>query len=156
MFWIPRKLVIQGLEIAFCYTGQPIQCYQCNSAEHILKNCPKRRRNINSTPADCVFAAGGKGDAANSNALPTSNAPSQSYAEATQQLLPDTPLSQCDQLPRKHGPSSPAKDSTVPKKTMAKAARDLTFEQLETLSFINHFTLALCQTDKLKNSKRKW
>ena len=95
-----------------------------------------------------MVAVGGKGDAANSNALPTSNVPSQSYAEATQQLLPDTPLSQCD-------PSSLAKDSTVPKKTMAKAARDLTFEQLETLSFINHFTLALCQTDKLKNSKRK-
>ena len=40
---LPRKLVVQGLEISFCYTGQPIQCYQCNSAEHVVKDCPRCR-----------------------------------------------------------------------------------------------------------------
>ena len=40
---LPRKLVVQGLEISFCYTGQPIQCYQCNSAEHVVKDCTRCR-----------------------------------------------------------------------------------------------------------------
>lgn len=41
---LPRKLVVQGLEIFFRYTGQPTTCYRCNSTEHIVKNCPKQRR----------------------------------------------------------------------------------------------------------------
>ena len=40
---LQRKLVVQGLEISFCYTGQPIQCYRCNSAEHVVKDCPRRQ-----------------------------------------------------------------------------------------------------------------
>ena len=39
-----RKIVTQGLEIYFKYTGQPVQCNRCNSSEHTVKDCPKKRR----------------------------------------------------------------------------------------------------------------
>ena len=40
---LPRKMVTQGLEIFFKYTGQPITCYRCGSTDHVVKNCPKQR-----------------------------------------------------------------------------------------------------------------
>ena len=40
---LPQKVVTQGLEIFFKYTGQPITCYCCGSTEHVVKNCPKQR-----------------------------------------------------------------------------------------------------------------
>lgn len=40
---LPRKVVTQGLEIFFKYTGQPITCYRCRSADQVVKNCPKQR-----------------------------------------------------------------------------------------------------------------
>ena len=39
---LPRKVVTQGLEIFFKYTGQPT-CYRCGSTDHVVKNCPKQR-----------------------------------------------------------------------------------------------------------------
>ncbi|CAH3027953.1 unnamed protein product, partial [Porites evermanni] len=44
---LPRKVVTQGLEIFFKYTGQPITCYRCGSTEHVVKNCPKQRPRFN-------------------------------------------------------------------------------------------------------------
>ena len=41
---LPRKLVTQGLEIFFKYTGQPVTCYRCGSTKHMVKDCPKQRR----------------------------------------------------------------------------------------------------------------
>ena len=35
---LPRKVVTQGLEIFFKYTGQPITCYRCGSTEHARNN----------------------------------------------------------------------------------------------------------------------
>ena len=40
---LPWKVVTQGLEIFFKYTGQPITCYRCGSTEHVVKNCLKQR-----------------------------------------------------------------------------------------------------------------
>ena len=40
---LPRKVVTQGLEIFFKYSGQPITCYRCGSTDHVVKNCPKQR-----------------------------------------------------------------------------------------------------------------
>lgn len=40
---LPRRIVTQGVEINFKYTGQPITCYQCNSTDHIVRNCDKQR-----------------------------------------------------------------------------------------------------------------
>ena len=41
---IPKRLVVGGVEIGFKYTGQPSTCYRCHSTEHVVRNCPKRRR----------------------------------------------------------------------------------------------------------------
>ena len=43
---IPKRLVIAGLEIGFKYSGQPVTCHRCHSTDHVVKNCPKRRRPI--------------------------------------------------------------------------------------------------------------
>ena len=40
---IPKRIVVGGLEIGFKYTGQPVTCHRCQSTEHVVKNCPKRR-----------------------------------------------------------------------------------------------------------------
>ena len=40
---VPRKLVTQGLELFFKYTGQPMTCYRCGLSDHMVKNCPKQR-----------------------------------------------------------------------------------------------------------------
>ena len=40
---LPRKVVIQGLEIFFKYTGQLITCYRRRSADHVVKKCPKQQ-----------------------------------------------------------------------------------------------------------------
>ena len=40
---VPRKLVTQGLELFFKYSGQPLTCYRCGSADHVVRNCPKQR-----------------------------------------------------------------------------------------------------------------
>lgn len=47
---LPQKVVTQGLEIFFKYTGQPITCYCCGSTEHVVKNCP------NSVLASATYA----------------------------------------------------------------------------------------------------
>jgi len=41
---LPQKVVTQGLEIFFKYSGQPTTCYRCHSTEHVVKECPKQRR----------------------------------------------------------------------------------------------------------------
>lgn len=41
---IPKKVVFGGIEIGFKYSGQPATCYRCQSTEHVVKDCPKRRR----------------------------------------------------------------------------------------------------------------
>ena len=41
---IPKKIVLAGIEVGFKYSGQPATCYRCQSTEHVVKDCPKRRR----------------------------------------------------------------------------------------------------------------
>ena len=40
---IPKKIVLAGIEVGFKYSGQPATCYRCQSTEHVVKECPKRR-----------------------------------------------------------------------------------------------------------------
>ena len=40
---IPKKIVLAGIEVGFKYSGQPATCYRCQSTEHVVKDCPKRR-----------------------------------------------------------------------------------------------------------------
>ena len=42
---LPCRIVVACLEIGFKYSGQPATCYHCQSTEHAVKNCPKRRPN---------------------------------------------------------------------------------------------------------------
>ena len=41
---LPRKIVRNGVEIHFKYMGQPITCYRCGSAEHVVQHCPQKAR----------------------------------------------------------------------------------------------------------------
>ena len=41
---IPKRVVLGGLEIGFKYSGQPVTCHRCQSTDHVVKNCPKRRQ----------------------------------------------------------------------------------------------------------------
>ena len=41
---LPKKVVLGGIEIGFKYSGQPATCYRCQSTEHVVRDCPKRRR----------------------------------------------------------------------------------------------------------------
>ena len=39
---LPRRIVTQGVEINFKYTGQPITCYRCISTKHVVRHCDKQ------------------------------------------------------------------------------------------------------------------
>ena len=56
---LPRRIVTQGGEINFKYTGQPITCYRCNSTEHVVRNCDKQRH-VKPTVNQHLAASGGK------------------------------------------------------------------------------------------------
>lgn len=43
---IPRQIVVGGIPIGFKYSGQPNTCFKCGSADHLVRNCPKK-------PAPC-------------------------------------------------------------------------------------------------------
>ena len=38
------KIVTNGVEIHFKYTGQPITCYRCGSTEQVVQTCPQKAR----------------------------------------------------------------------------------------------------------------
>ena len=56
---LPRKVVTQGLEIFFKYTGQPITYYRCGSTDHIVRHCEKRH--ARPTVNQRLTASGGGG-----------------------------------------------------------------------------------------------
>ena len=57
---LPRKLVTQGLEIYFRYSGQPMSCYQCGSTEYMVREWPGQRRAH--TTASRAPESGGEAD----------------------------------------------------------------------------------------------
>ena len=138
---LPRKVVTQGLEIFFKYTGQPITCYRCGSTEHVVKNCPKQRSRFSHLRAeDCVLAdppnpttpqesqMETNSDETSEDTPPVENSAdrsplTQSYASVTAPT-PDLSLSSASrdlfdsqsQQSRKRPPSSPGKaDKPEPK-----------------------------------------
>ena len=132
---LPRKLVTQGFEIFFKYSGQPVSCYRCGSTDHIVKDCPRQRRArpreprapesrgdtaadqpTPSTPSETAMDTEispttdpSPSSTSATQATPTSQpTPSASYAEAanaTQELFTGCPTEPL----RKRAPSSPAK-----------------------------------------------
>ena len=141
---LPRKVVTQGLEIFFKYTGQPITCYRCGSTEHVVKNCPKQRSRFSHLRAEDRVLAGPPNpstpqasqesqmettsDETSEDTPPVENSadrspPTQSYASVTAPT-PDLSLSSASrdlfdsqsQQSRKRPPSSPGKaDKPEPK-----------------------------------------
>lgn len=55
---LPHRIVTQGVEINFTYTGQPLTCYRCNSTEHVVQNCDKQH-SARPTVTKCLEASGG-------------------------------------------------------------------------------------------------
>ena len=138
---LPRKVVTQGLEIFFKYTGQPITCYRCGSTEHVVKNCPKQRSRFShlraedrvltdppnpTTPQESQMET--NSDETSEDTPPVDNSAdrsplTQSYASVTAPT-PDLSLSSASrdlfdsqsQQSRKRPPSSPGKaDKPEPK-----------------------------------------
>ena len=138
---LPRKVVTQGLEIFFKYTGQPITCYRCGSTEHVVKNCPKQRSRFShlraedrvladppnpTTPQESQMET--NSDETSEDTPPVENSAdrsplTQSYASVTAPT-PDLSLSSASrdlfdsqsQQSRKRPPSSPGKaDKPEPK-----------------------------------------
>lgn len=72
---LPRKIVTQGVEINFKYTGQPLTCYRCNSTEHVVRNCDKQR-STRPTVTQCLEVSGGE-------AIPSSPIPTTAKEENT-------------------------------------------------------------------------
>ena len=67
---LPRRIVTQGVEINFKYTGQPLTCYQCNSTKHVVRNCDKQRTE-RPTVTQRLEASGGGGGAIPRPPIPT-------------------------------------------------------------------------------------
>ena len=156
---LPRRIVTQGVEINFKYTGQPITCYRCNSTEHVVRNCDKQRR-VKPTVNQRLAASGGEAipgppipSTATEDAVTedmdheteeTTSEPSQSqpltYAQVSdpnEELSPSAAsrdLFDTSPSSRKRPPSSPAKtDNSEPKQQRASsstAIRDPAFKFL--------------------------
>ena len=159
---LPRRIVTQGVEINFKYTGQPITCYRCNSTEHVVHNCDKQRRvrpTVNQPTANQRLAASGGGatpgppipttdteettnDDMDHNAEETTESSESTYAQISdpnQELSPSLAsrdLFDTSPQSRKRPPSSPAKsDNPEPKQqraSSANASRDPSFKFLYT------------------------
>lgn len=159
---LPRRIVTQGVEINFKYTGQPITCYWCNSTEHVVRNCDKQHR-VKPTVNQRLAASGG-GEAIPGPPIPstatddtitedmdhetekTTSEPSQSqplsYAQVSdpnEELSPSSAsrdLFDTSPQSRKRPPSSPAKsDNSEPKQQRASsvtATHDPAFKFLYT------------------------
>ena len=158
---LPRRIVTQGVEINFKYTGQPITCYRCNSTEHVVRNCDKQRR-VKPTVNQRLAASGGKAipdppipSTASDDTITedmdheteeTTSEPSQSqplsYAQVSdpnEELSPSSAsrdLFDTSPQSRKQPPLSPAKsDNSKPKQQRASsvtATHDLAFKFLYT------------------------
>lgn len=88
---IPKKIVLSGIEVGFKYSGQPATCYRCQSMEHMVKDCPKRRRPVlgrdenlteGEAPGDEVAQYGKGMDTATPPPLFTQSRATLSYADA--------------------------------------------------------------------------
>lgn len=131
---LPRKVVTQGLEIFFKYSGQPTTCYRCHSTEHVVKDCPKQRRARPFTSRTPEETRGDSPDEQSSTSMETQDSaveeqtseisessslsqetPRPTFAEitATPELFSEDSLSVDS---RKRPPSSPAKDDPAAKK----------------------------------------
>ena len=155
-----RKIVTQGLEIVFKYSGQPLTCYRCGSTEHMVKDCPRQRQqrptrvhtqgeDAGTTPPtppaptsedqEGMETSESSSQPPSTSETPPETAPASqtstlpaSYAAVTQTLFPD---SGTPSISRKRAPPSPAKeDKPASKKQPA---------QVTESPFVRQFTRAM-------------
>ena len=124
---IPKRVVVGGLEIGFKYTGQPVTCHRCQSTDHVVKDCPKRRRQPSGGRAENPPPPRSRsGSLSDPSTMDTSASPdlftepaqTRSYAEAAQntpspgksaaESLVKHLLSELHDSRRKRGPPAPA------------------------------------------------
>jgi hypothetical protein len=87
---LPHRLTVSGLSIGFKYTDQPQSCVRCSSMDHVVKNCPLKRRK-NTKPAKTVNNPPSPAD--NNNADPNLDREDQTQSDldALHQNGPDLP-----------------------------------------------------------------
>ena len=173
---LPRKIVTQGLEIYFKYSGQPVSCYRCGSTEHIGKERPQAPRTPESggeaealsTPlpnSDAMSMdtktmpsfANTPETASNTASQPTSPdttpSPSATYAAVTQELFPDP--SSADNSRKRTPPSFAKGDKPAAKK--ATSATTCTSSSGKDNPYLTSFMRALTKTGPShgKNQRRR-
>lgn len=131
---LPRKIVTNGVEIHFKYTGQPITCYRCGSTEHVVQNCPQKAR-LRKTPSPPVDTAtrdpptsppAETMDSTPSNTGETAT-PTSYVAAAAPSLFSDN--QEIVEPTRKRPPSSPVKDDKPAVKKISVSERNASFEK---------------------------
>lgn len=114
---LPRKVVTQGLEIFFKYTGQPITCYRCGSTEHVVKNCPKQRSRFSHIRVEDRVLT----DPPN----PTTQASETSQMETTDETTYDIPPAETSAEDSPLTQSFASITASTPELPLASASRDL-------------------------------
>ena len=135
---LPRKIVTNGVEIHFKYTGQPITCYRCGSAEHVVQHCPQKARlRRNPSPPGDITASNTETpqpppqsedtmDTAPSHSEQTAT-PASYVGAVTQVLFPDS--QDFPKSTRKRPPSSPVKDDNPATKKTTVSEQITVFEK---------------------------
>ena len=131
---LPRKIVTNGVEIHFKYTGQPVTCYRCGSTDHVVQTCPQKAR-FRKTPSPPVdnnsrdppaSPSEDTMDSSPSNSSDTSTPTS--YANAASPSLFSEEQDTVE-LSRKRPPSSPVKEDKPAAKKSSVSARNAAFEK---------------------------
>lgn len=111
---LPRKIVTQGLEIFFKYSGQPVSCYRCGSTEHMVKECPRQRRARPQAPREPESGGG-----------PEVSSHPPSTSDSTSMDTEPTPSSADTEQPASDTPSQPSSAVSSPPATYAAVTQEL-------------------------------
>ena len=108
---LPGKIVTNGLEVHFEYTGQPVTCYRCGSTEDVVQNCPNKSHPRGNPSPPVPSAAQDTQDPSSAvenqseNSEVMETAPASYAASVSQNLFGDS-----QEPSRKRPPPSPDKD----------------------------------------------
>ena len=121
---LPRKVVTQGVEIFFKYTGQPITCYRCRSTEHVVKNCTRQRSRFGHICAeDRVLPA--PPNPATSQAMQDSQMETNGGEDSADEISEDTPPAENCADDSSLTCSFASVTASMPDLSLASASRDL-------------------------------
>ena len=115
------------MEIHFKYTGQPITCYRCGSAEHVVQHCPQKARfRRNPSPPGDNIACNTETATTPGQTDTMDTVPPQSDEIATPVLFSDS--QDLTEPTRKRTPSLPVKDDNPSAKKTIVSERIAVFE----------------------------